>query len=119
MTLAVVGTGFGRTGTNSMRLALNQLGFGPCHHMKEVIDHPEQQRQWRALAKGGTPNWEQLFDGYRSAVDWPSAYYWRELIDAYPQAKVLLTTRDVESWYASIERTIMIASSCPSSTAIR
>ncbi|GAB5471321.1 MAG: sulfotransferase family protein [Rhodospirillales bacterium] len=106
MTLEIIGAGFGRTGTESMRLALNRLGFGPCHHMHEVIENPEQQRLWRALGQGAAPDWEALFDGYRSAVDWPSAAYWREIAAAYPEAKVLLTLRSTESWLASIEKTI-------------
>jgi len=89
MTLSVIGTGFGRTGTDSMRAALNQLGFGPCHHMHEVLAKPEQ-----------------LFKGYQSTIDWPSAFYWRELTRVYPEARVLLTTRSTESWLASMNRTI-------------
>lgn len=106
MTLSVIGAGFGRTGTDSMREALNLIGFGPCHHMFEVIGDPEQQRLWRALAHGAAPDWERLLSGYRSAVDWPSAYYWRELAAVYPDAKILLTTRSAESWLASMEKTI-------------
>ena len=107
MTLTVIGTGFGRTGTDSMREALNMLGFGPCHHMIEVNTHDEQKRLWRALAKGKNAGWDALFAGYRSCVDWPSAYYWRELIQVYPNAKVLLTYRSPESWWESFEKTIL------------
>jgi hypothetical protein len=107
MTLKVIGTGFGRTGTDSMREALDILGFGPCHHMVEVNAHEEQKRLWRALAKGAAPDWEQLFAGYNSCVDWPSAYYWRELARFYPDAKILLTYRSPASWWTSFEQTIM------------
>ncbi|MEM7224656.1 MAG: sulfotransferase family protein [Pseudomonadota bacterium] len=107
MALAVIGAGFGRTGTDSMRLALEQLGFGPCHHMSEVTSNPDQLRQWRALADGRKPDWETILAGYRSAVDWPSAYFWRELAAAYPDAKVLLTLRSAESWYESMRNTII------------
>lgn len=106
MALSVIGAGFGRTGTDSMREALNFLGFGPCHHMHEVINDPEQLRLWRALGQGAVPDWDRLFAGYRAAVDWPSAYYWRELATIYPEAKILLTTRSPESWLASMEKTI-------------
>lgn len=106
MPLKVIGTGFGRTGTDSMREALEILGFGPCHHMFEVNTHPEQKARWRALAAGAPPDWESLFEGYRSCVDWPSAHYWRELIAAYPEAPVILTWRSAESWWASVEKTI-------------
>lgn len=107
MALSVIGAGFGRTGTESMKLALEILGFGPCHHMKEVIADPDQLRIWRSIARGDEPSWEEAFAGYRSAVDWPSAYFWRELSAYYPDAKVLLTLRSPESWYASMEKTIL------------
>lgn len=106
MTLRVIGAGFGRTGTESMKLALEMLGLGPCHHMKEVIAHPGQTRVWRSIAQGNEPNWHEAFAGYSSAVDWPSAYFWRELSEHYPGAKILLTVRSPESWYASMEKTI-------------
>lgn len=107
MSLSVIGTGFGRTGTDSMREALTILGFGPTHHMFEVISNPEQKALWRSLAAGIRPDWEKLFAGYHSCVDWPSAYYWRELISSYPEARVILTVRSAESWWASFEKTIL------------
>lgn len=107
MTLQVIGTGFGRTGTDSMREALNMLGVGPCHHMLEVNNNEEQKRLWRALVKGEVIGWDKIFAGYNACVDWPSAYYWRELIEVYPQAKVILTYRSAESWWTSFEQTIV------------
>ena len=107
MTLKVIGAGFGRTGTDSMREALTILGFGPCHHMFEVNAHEEQKRMWRALVKGAPPVWEQLLAGYGSCMDWPSVYYWRELAAFYPEAKVVLTYRSAESWWKSFEQTIV------------
>lgn len=107
MTLKVIGTGFGRTGTESMREALGILGFGPCHHMHEVIAHEHQKQMWRAKVQGAPLSWDEIFEGYNSCVDWPSAYYWRDLIAAYPQAKVILTHRSAESWWASFEKTIL------------
>lgn len=106
MVLEVIGTGFGRTGTDSMREALNVLGLGPCHHMFEVNRDPEQRRLWRAFVKGAPPDWEALFSGYRSCVDFPSAWYWRELAAAYPDAKVLLTWRTAESWWESFSKSV-------------
>ena len=106
MTLAVIGAGFGRTGTESMKLALERLGLGPCHHMKEVLSSPDQLKRWRAIARGGEPDWDAAFDGFGSAVDWPSAFFWRELSEAYPDAKVILTVRSPESWYKSMSNTI-------------
>jgi len=105
MALEIVGTGLGRTGTKSMQSALNKLGFGPCHHMVEVWAHPETIPHWIATAKGAQ-NWDVLFDGYRSMVDWPGVTYWRELVAYYPDAKVLHTTRDPEQWFESTQSTI-------------
>jgi hypothetical protein len=107
MTLKVIGTGFGRTGTDSMREALNILGLGPCHHMLEVNASEDQKQMWRAAVHDPRPDWERLFAGYASALDWPSAYYWRELIAFYPQAKVVLTYRTADSWWKSFEQTIL------------
>ena len=108
MTIKVIGAGFGRTGTDSMREALTILGFGPCHHMFEVNADPEQRRLWRGLAKGAAPDWSQLLAGYVSCVDWPSAFYWRELTEAFPDARVVLTDRSPESWWESFEKTILV-----------
>ena len=107
MSLKVIGAGFGRTGTDSMREALTILGFGPCHHMFEVIGNEDQKRLWRTLAQGGAPDWNALFAGYSSCVDWPSAHFWRELAAFYPQAKILLTYRSPESWWESFENTLL------------
>jgi hypothetical protein len=107
MTIQVIGAGFGRTGTDSMREALVMLGFGPCHHMFEVNANEEQRRLWRALAQGAEPAWDRLLKGYRSCVDWPSAFYWRELMTYYPNAKVILTYRSPDSWWQSFEKTIL------------
>jgi hypothetical protein len=90
-----------------MREALNILGYGPCHHMVEIQTNEEQKRLWRELANGATADWEKLFAGYRSCVDWPSAYYWRELVARYPAARVILTYRSPESWWKSFESTIL------------
>lgn len=107
MTLKVIGTGFGRTGTDSMREALNILGFGPTHHMFEVLKNPQATSVWRAVAAGGTADWSSLFAGYQACVDWPSAFYWRHLIAAYPAAKVILTLRSAESWWESFAKTLL------------
>lgn len=106
MALEVIGAGFGRTGTNSLRLALERLGFGPCHHMFEVRDNPEQLPAWEAVVRGETPDWDSMFKGYRSQVDWPGAAYWRQLADHYPKAKVILSVRDPGSWFDSVQATI-------------
>ncbi len=106
MTLLVIGSGLGRTGTKSLKDALEQLGFGPCPHMHEILDHPEQVAHWQALAEGKTPDWDTVFSGYRAQVDWPGAHYWRELADTYPHAKVIHTVRPEERWWASFSVSI-------------
>jgi hypothetical protein len=106
MPLTVIGAGFGRTGTLSLKLALDQLGFGPCYHMVEVFKNPKAPGYWVAAADRQPLDWKEVFAGYRSTVDWPSATFWRELAQAFPAAKVVLTLRDAESWYASTQATI-------------
>jgi hypothetical protein len=106
MPLSVIGAGFGRTGTLSLKLALEQLGFGPCHHMLEVFARPAQAVTWQAAAEGKTVDWDALFEGYRATVDWPSCHFWRELSLRYPDAKVVLTVRSPDSWYESFSATI-------------
>jgi hypothetical protein len=108
MALDIIGAGFGRTGTESMKRALEMLGFGPCYHMYEVAPHPGRYEHWLSVFDDGAdPKWDETFAGYRATVDWPGAHYWRELSDHYPEAKILLTVRSAESWYASMEKTIL------------
>jgi hypothetical protein len=106
MTLKVIGAGFGRTGTNTLREVLNRLGFGPCYHMYEVIGHPDRIAAWQGIADGGMPDWDAVYEGYNAAVDWPTARFWRELAAHYPEAKIILTERDPDAWFASISKTI-------------
>jgi hypothetical protein len=111
--LDVIGAGFGRTGTLSLKSALERLGFGPCHHMVELIENAEQISRWRRLADGETPEWDAVFRGYRSTADWPSVRFWRETTDHFPQAKVILTVRDPRRWYESVAQTIHQAEAGP------
>ena len=106
MTLDVIGAGFGRTGTMSLKVALEELGFGPCYHMSEVFAHPEHVELWRAAAQGKEVDWEQIFGGYRATVDWPACSFYGELMEKYPDAKVILTVRDPQRWYESAYNTI-------------
>lgn len=106
MAVQVFGAGVGRTGTYSLKLALNRLGFGPCYHMEEVLHHmPVHVPLWSA-ALSGQPDWEAIFSAYRSAVDWPTAGFFRELIAAYPSARFVLTQRSPGSWADSFGATI-------------
>ena len=102
----VIGAGFGRTGTASLKVALEHLGLGPCHHMFEVVAHPELLPRWERVVAGEDVDWDEVLEGYRSTVDWPGCAYWRELMETYPHAKVILTVRDPERWYDSAYHTI-------------
>lgn len=106
MTLKIIGAGVGRTGTYSLKLAINQLGLGPCHHMEEVlINMPTQLPLWQAAAAGNA-DWKAAYEGYPSAVDWPTAGFYRELHAEYPSAKFILTHRSPENWVQSFSATI-------------
>jgi hypothetical protein len=106
MALKVVGAGFGRTGTLSLKNALEKIGFGPCYHMIEVFPRPEHVPMWHQLAFTGVMDWDQVFRDFQSTVDWPGARWWREIAAFYPNAKVLLSVRDPEAWYQSMTDTI-------------
>jgi hypothetical protein len=102
----VIGAGFGRTGTLSLKAALETLGFGPCYHMVEVFARPEHVPMWRAAAAGQPVDWHGLFAAYRATVDWPACAFYSDLMDAFPEARVILTVRDPERWYESARATI-------------
>jgi hypothetical protein len=108
--LRVIGAGFGRTGTLSLREALVRLGFDPCDHMLENFEHPERFALWRDAferkRRGEPIDWRPLLGDYRAIVDWPGAWFWQELIAAHPDAKVILTVRDPDRWYESSLATI-------------
>lgn len=106
MTLSVIGAGFGRTGTLSLKLALEQLGLGRCYHMMEVFQIPDAPQQWLDAAAGRPVDWNTVFLGFGATVDWPSASFYRQLAGAYPKAKVVLTLRDAEAWFESTQATI-------------
>ena len=110
MSLQVVGAGLGRTGTHSLKLALEGLLGGPCYHMLEVFGHPEHIPEWQRAVHGETPDWDFIFDGYVAAVDWPVAAFYDQLKDVYPEAIVLLSSRDdPEEWWRSANATIFQA----------
>ncbi|QDI04563.1 hypothetical protein E4A48_13480 [Xanthomonas cerealis pv. cerealis] len=108
MSLQVIGAGLGRTGTLSLKFALEHLGFGPCYHATEVAANMRTALPLWNAAERGTPDWPAIFAGYRSSTDHPGCYYWRQLIEAYPQAKVVLTVRDPDSWFESVTQTILV-----------
>jgi Sulfotransferase domain len=107
MTLRVVGAGLGRTGTHSLKIALEQLLGAPCYHMLEVIEHPEFIPQWQQAVDSAPVDWNAVMNGYAACVDWPAASFWRELVATYPDAIVLLSTRSsTQAWWKSANETI-------------
>src|SRR5438067_1902542 len=107
MTMRIVGAGLGRTGTHSLKLAIERLTGAPCYHMLEVFGKPEHVPIWREAAMGVEPDWPTLLDGYEAIVDWPGASFWREMSAAFPDAMILLSTRaDAETWWRSASATI-------------
>lgn len=107
MTLQVIGAGFGRTGTLTLKLALETLGFAPCHHMVEVLANPDQLPFWNRAVNGEAMDWEEVYGGYKATVDWPGCHFYAELAERYPDAKVILSKRDPERWYESMSETIL------------
>ena len=110
MTLKVIGAGFPRTGTTSLKTALELLGFGPCCHMWELMK-PEHAWRWPMLSRAvdGKPvHWPTVYRGFQSTVDSPGCFFWRKLSRAYPEAKVILTVRDWHSWQVSTQRGAMV-----------
>ena len=109
MSIQVIGAGLGRTGTLSLKAALEELGFARCYHPLAVFASMDQARAWDAAARGEPVDWDRLFAGYRATVDMPGCMFYRELLDKYPEAKVILTVRDPERWYDSVRQTILFA----------
>ena len=106
MALELIGAGMGRTGTLSLKAALERIGYGPCYHGIEVFVAPERGRLWLEQTQSGSHDWDGIFHGYRATVDWPAAAFWRELVERYPDAKVLLSLRDSDRWYDSVMNTL-------------
>jgi len=106
LTIKVIGAGYGRNGTLSLKQALEKLGFDKCYHMMELDQSKDEDLAWLKLNRGEPVDFEKLFEGYQASVDWPSCNFWREQMAAYPDAKVILSERDPEAWYASIMKTI-------------
>lgn len=106
MSLKIIGAGPGRTGTLSLKTALEHLGYGPCHHMKSCFEGRQQTRWFLQAAQGDYVDWRQVFVGYEAAVDWPAAAYYQELLEVFPDAKVIFSDRSPEDWYESVASTI-------------
>ena len=107
--MKVIGAGFGRTGTMSLKAALEQLGCGPCFHMIDLIRDPEPLPYWVAAANGERIDWTEPLEGWESSVDWPGCTFWEEMAETWPDAPVLLSVRDPEAWYRSCLNSIHAA----------
>lgn len=104
--MKIIGAGLGRTGTKSLQAALTQLGFGPCYHMTELLQNPQQVAGWRAAADGKPVDWQSFLRDYKATVDFPGCCFYKELMLAFPDSKVLLSVRDPDRWYQSCMETI-------------
>ena len=109
MSLRVVGAGVGRTGTHSLKIALERLVGGRCHHMVEILGDPSQAAVWMDAIDGRPVDWSTMPPGFETLVDWPGCSFWPELAEANPDALVLLSVRDAESWYQSASNTIFLS----------
>ena len=104
--MKVIGAGLGGTGTLQAKAALDVLGFGPCYQVAEVAKHPEHSELWLAVADGAPISWQAIFGSYESCVDFPACVFYADLLEVYPDAKVLLTVRDPERSYDRVRDTI-------------
>lgn len=114
--LQIIGAGYPRTGTMSTKAALEQLGFGPCYHFVTQFERPQDIAIWQAAAERRPVDWTALFADFQSAVDWPTSAFYKQLMEVYPDAKILLNVRDPETWYESVRRTIYVVSRPSSSS---
>src|SRR5947209_1282 len=103
--MRLIGAGLPRTGTLSQKVALEMLGLTPCYHMVNVLMNLDEAQAWRRALDGENP-WDEIFDGFEATVDWPGSFFYKELIEAYPDAKVFLSVRDAEAWERSMRDTI-------------
>lgn len=106
MSLKIIGAGFGRTGTMSLKHALEDLGYGPCYHMIELTNQPEKIVLWEQALKGDFTGLKTLFEEFPSTTDFPGCLFYQELFRLYPGSKVILTVRDPDTWYESARKTI-------------
>lgn len=104
--IKVIGAGFGRTGTLTLKHALERLGFGKCYHMEELLANPHHVEYWKPLFEGKEIDFDALFKGYQSTVDFPGYRMYKEIYKKYPSAKVILQVREPEKWYESALNTI-------------
>lgn len=106
MAIKVIGVGGPRTGTATLKEALEIIGFGKCYHMEWLFNHQEDLKYWHELFDTGTTNFDRLFDGFQSTVDFPGYLNYQALFKQYPTAKFVLNDRDPEAWYESAKHTV-------------
>ena len=110
MSIKIIGAGFPRTGTNTLRESLEMLGFVKTYHMKHLLVHPENLHYWTTLRDTNTTNWDALYDGFEATVDFPCYPWYKQHMQRYPDAKVILSTRPFEKWHESVSSTVWRAS---------
>ena len=115
MSIKIIGAGFPRTGTNTLRESLEKLGYVKTYHMKNLLTNPDNLKYWATLKATGTTDWEKLYDGYQATVDFPCYPWYKEHMKEYPDAKVILSIRPFEKWYTSYHSTIWQAQNPPES----
>ena len=109
MSIKIIGAGLPRTGTNTLKQSLEQLGYKHVYHMKELLVNPDKLHYWKTLEETGDTDWDALYNGYDGTVDFPGYPWYEEHMKRYPDAKVILTVRDFESWYKSVDSTVFRA----------
>jgi hypothetical protein len=109
MSIKIIGAGLPRTGTNTLKESLEQLGYKHVYHMKELLVNPDKLHYWKTLDETGDTDWDALYSGYDGTVDFPGYPWYKEHMKRYPDAKVILTVRDFESWYKSVDSTVFRA----------
>lgn len=106
--MEIIGAGFGRTGTNSLKIAIETLGFRPCYHMYEVTQNPSHINFWNKAASNAPVEWIDFFKSYKATVDWPASAFIPQIYNAFKSSKVIITVRDPEEWYQSAKKTIFL-----------
>ena len=109
MSIKIIGAGFPRTGTTTLKQSLETLGFNHVYHMKELLVNPHNLHYWKTLSETGDTDWDGLYKGYDATVDFPGYPWYKEHMKRYPEAKVILTVRDFEAWYKSVDSTVFRA----------
>lgn len=103
--MKLINLGFGRTGTTSLKAALERIGYAPCFHTTDLLTSTDNLDVWEAAGRGETTNWQVFFKDY-AVADWPAALHWRDILAAHPTAKVMISVRDPDAWHGSMMATL-------------